>query len=148
MRNIADAIEEFIISELFANERDAVSVKRSQLAEKLSCAPSQITYTLTTRFTPERGYEVESKRGNGGFIRIIRLHPQPNGAAAAHPALPAAQENTSSGQLVHALLTHKLVTLREAKLMDYFLQVLGDHISEKNKEQLIRNAFQLLQEEE
>ncbi|MDO5596833.1 MULTISPECIES: CtsR family transcriptional regulator [Acidaminococcus] len=148
MRNIADAIEEFIISELFANEQDAVSVKRSQLAEKLSCAPSQITYTLTTRFTPERGYEVESKRGNGGFIRIIRLHPHQSSTAAAHPALPAAREGKSSGQLVQALLTHKLVTLREARLMDYFLHVLGDHVSEKDKEQLIRSAFQLLQEDE
>ena len=55
MRNIADAIEQFIISELFANEQDRVDVKRSQLAEKLSCAPSQITYTLTTRFTPLSG---------------------------------------------------------------------------------------------
>ena len=66
----------------------------------------------------------------------------------SHLSLPAAQEGKSSGQLVHALLTHKLVTLREAKLMDYFLQVLGDHVSEKDKEQLIRNAFQLLQEDE
>ena len=65
MRNIADAIEQFIISELFANEQDRVDVKRSQLAEKLSCAPSQITYTLTTRFTPERGYEVESNGETG-----------------------------------------------------------------------------------
>ena len=73
MRNIADVIEQFIISELFANDEDSINVKRSQLAEKLSCAPSQITYTLTTRFTPDKGFEVESKRGNGGFIRIVRL---------------------------------------------------------------------------
>ena len=99
MRNIADAIEQFIISELFANEQDRVDVKRSQLAEKLSCAPSQITYTLTTRFTPERGYEVESKRGNGGFIRIIRLPRQ----TQAHPLLPSGKEVKSSGQLVQAL---------------------------------------------
>ncbi|UQT38700.1 CtsR family transcriptional regulator [Acidaminococcus intestini] len=65
MRNIADVIEQFIISELFANDEDSINVKRSQLAEKLSCAPSQITYTLTTRFTPDKGFEVESKRGNG-----------------------------------------------------------------------------------
>lgn len=65
MRNIADVIEQFIISELFANDEDSINVKRSQLAEKLSCAPSQITYTLTTRFTPDKGFEVESKRATG-----------------------------------------------------------------------------------
>ena len=144
MRNIADAIEQFIISELFANEQDRVDVKRSQLAEKLSCAPSQITYTLTTRFTPERGYEVESKRVNGGFIRIFRLPRQ----TQAHPLLPSGKEVKSSGQLVQALASHKLITGREARLLDYFLHVLGDHVSEENKEQIVRTAFQLLQEEE
>lgn len=144
MRNIADAIEQFIISELFANEQDRVDVKRSQLAEKLSCAPSQITYTLTTRFTSERGYEVESKRGNGGFIRIIRLPREPH----VQPQLPAGKDVKSSGQLVQLLAAHKLITGREARLLDYFLHVLGDHVSEENKEQIVRNAYQLLQEEE
>lgn len=144
MRNIADAIEQFIISELFANEQDRVDVKRSQLAEKLSCAPSQITYTLTTRFTPERGYEVESKRGNGGFIRIIRLPRQ----IAVQSQLPAGKGDLSSNQLVQALAAHKLITGREARLLDYFLHVLGDHVSEENKEQIVRNAYRLLQEEE
>lgn len=144
MRNIADAIEQFIISELFANEQDQVDVKRSQLAEKLSCAPSQITYTLTTRFTPERGYEVESKRGNGGFIRIIRLPRQ----TAVKPQLPVGKGTMTSNQLVQALASHKLLTSREARLLDYFLHVLGDHVSEENKEQIVRTAFQLLQEEE
>ena len=144
MRNIADAIEQFIISELFANEQDRVDVKRSQLAEKLSCAPSQITYTLTTRFTPERGYEVESKRGNGGFIRIIRLPRQ----TAVQSQLPAGKGDLSSNQLVQALAAHKLITGREARLLDYFLHVLGDHVSEENKEQIVRNAYRLLQEDE
>lgn len=144
MRNIADAIEQFIISELFANEQDRVDVKRSQLAEKLSCAPSQITYTLTTRFTPERGYEVESKRGNGGFIRIIRLPRQ----TAVQSQLPEGKGDLSSNQLVQALAAHKLITGREARLLDYFLHVLGDHVSEENKEQIVRNAYRLLQEEE
>lgn len=144
MRNIADAIEQFIISELFANEQDRVDVKRSQLAEKLACAPSQITYTLTTRFTPERGYEVESKRGNGGFIRIIRLPRQ----TAVQSQLPTGKGDLSSNQLVQALAAHKLITGREARLLDYFLHVLGDHVSEENKEQIVRNAYRLLQEEE
>ena len=77
MQNVADVIEKFIIGELFEDEKDSVDVQRRELAQQLSCAPSQITYTLTTRFTPERGYEVVSKRGNGGFIRIIRLHTIP-----------------------------------------------------------------------
>lgn len=69
MRNLADAIENFIIRQLLEDREDAVLVQRNELADKLSCAPSQISYVLSTRFTPERGFMVESRRGSGGFVR-------------------------------------------------------------------------------
>ena len=58
MRNLADAIENFIIRQLLEDREDAVLVQRNELADKLSCAPSQISYVLSTRFTPERGFMV------------------------------------------------------------------------------------------
>ena len=67
MRNLADAIENFIIRQLLEDREDAVLVQRNELADKLSCAPSQISYVLSTRFTPERGFMVESRRGSGGL---------------------------------------------------------------------------------
>ena len=75
MRNLADAIENFIIRQLLEDREDAVLVQRNELADKLSCAPSQISYVLSTRFTPERGFMVESRRGSGGFVRIVRVMP-------------------------------------------------------------------------
>ena len=69
MKNLADAIESFIIGELLREHEDTVLVQRNELAERLSCAPSQISYVLSTRFTPERGFMVESRRGSGGFVR-------------------------------------------------------------------------------
>lgn len=144
MQNVADLIEQFIIQELFAGEEDAVDVKRSQLAEKLCCAPSQITYALTTRFTPEKGYEVESKRGNGGFIRIIRLprpqHPQPN-------ALPPVKKIESSVDLVDALRASRLITRREERLLRYFLDVIGDHATREEKMQMVREGYHAMEEE-
>ena len=127
MRNIADVIEQFIISELFANDEDSINVKRSQLAEKLSCAPSQITYTLTTRFTPDKGFEVESKRGNGGFIRIVRL---PQERTPKKLSLPP-QIESAEGMV-------------EGRLLSYFLSFLGDHVTEKDKEKMIVSAYQSL----
>ena len=56
MKNLADAIESFIIGELLREHEDTVLVQRNELAERLSCAPSQISYVLSTRFTPERGF--------------------------------------------------------------------------------------------
>lgn len=70
MKNMADAIESFIIGQMLAASQNAVMVQRNELADRLSCAPSQISYVLSTRFTPEKGYLVESRRGSGGFIRI------------------------------------------------------------------------------
>jgi transcriptional regulator CtsR len=139
MRNIADVIEQFIISELFANDEDAINVKRSQLAEKLSCAPSQITYTLTTRFTPERGFEVESKRGNGGFIRIVRL-PQNH----KEKELTMPPQIQTAEDLIKTLTDHRLITMREGKLLYYFLSFLGDHVTEKDKLNMVASAYQSL----
>lgn len=48
-------------------------IQRNEMAERLGCVPSQINYVLTSRFTPEQGYLVESRRGGGGFIRITRV---------------------------------------------------------------------------
>lgn len=70
------------------------------------------------------------------------------GQPHVQPQLPAGKDVKSSGQLVQLLAAHKLITGREARLLDYFLHVLGDHVSEENKEQIVRNAYQLLQEEE
>lgn len=72
MRPLSDAIEAFI-KELMEEEAAQVELKRNELAEYFSCAPSQINYVLATRFTPNHGYIIESRRGGGGYIRIIRV---------------------------------------------------------------------------
>ncbi|MDE5756346.1 MAG: CtsR family transcriptional regulator, partial [Clostridia bacterium] len=35
--------------------------------------PSQINYVLSTRVNLDKGYGIESKRGGGGFITIVRI---------------------------------------------------------------------------
>ncbi len=69
---LSDMIEEFI-KELWIKDEAEVELKRNELAQYFRCAPSQINYVLSTRFTPDHGYAIESHRGGGGFIRIIRL---------------------------------------------------------------------------
>ena len=71
MASISDLIESFLI-QLLA-DGDNVSISRNELANYFSCAPSQINYVLTTRFTPARGFIVESRRGGGGCINLVRL---------------------------------------------------------------------------
>lgn len=69
---LSDAIEQFI-KEMMIEEQDAIDLKRNELAEYFHCAPSQINYVLSTRFTPDHGYVTSSQRGGGGYIRIVRI---------------------------------------------------------------------------
>ena len=69
---LSDSIEQFI-KELLNEEFTEVELKRNELAEYFGCAPSQINYVLATRFSPDHGYLTESRRGGGGYIRIVRV---------------------------------------------------------------------------
>ena len=69
---LSDTIEQFI-KELLTQEEQGVELKRNELAEYFGCAPSQINYVLATRFTLDDGYVIESRRGGGGYIRILRV---------------------------------------------------------------------------
>lgn len=65
------------IAQLLLNmleETGKAEIRRNELAEQLGCVPSQINYVISSRFTPERGYTVESQRGGGGYIKITRIH--------------------------------------------------------------------------
>jgi transcriptional regulator CtsR len=72
-KTLADRIEEYLKWLLSSNPKGVIEVQRQELARAFACVPSQITYVLGTRFTVERGYLVESRRGGGGYVRIIRL---------------------------------------------------------------------------
>lgn len=73
MRNISDIIEQYLKRILQESPDGAVEIQRSELAETFQCVPSQINYVINTRFTVEKGYIVESKRGGGGYIRIRKV---------------------------------------------------------------------------
>ena len=69
---ISDTIAD-LIEKLIEEGNGNAEIKRNDLAGQLGCVPSQINYVITSRFTPERGYVVESRRGGGGFIRIRKV---------------------------------------------------------------------------
>lgn len=68
---ISDRIAEFI-EEMLNSGEGVAELKRNDLAQQLGCVPSQINYVISSRFTPERGYVIESRRGGGGYVRITR----------------------------------------------------------------------------
>ncbi len=130
MRNLADAIENFIIQEFMHDRDDALLVKRSDLAEKLSCAPSQISYVLSTRFTPERGFIVESRRGSGGFVRIVRVVPKEEIVPEKEP---------TALELVQHLAQKRMITAREQRLLKFILEIID--ADEEQKKSILQQAI-------
>ncbi|MBM7542888.1 CtsR family transcriptional regulator [Amphibacillus cookii] len=119
MRNISDIIEAYLKQIIEKNQHNSIEIKRSEIADQFSCVPSQINYVINTRFTPERGYLVESKRGGGGYIRIQRMINNDK-TALIDELIELIQPRTSQQvaiAVIERLLDDELITTREAKLM-------------------------------
>ncbi|MFT8872756.1 MAG: CtsR family transcriptional regulator [Sporolactobacillus sp.] len=119
MRNISDVIEKYIKQILDSSDLDLIKLKRSELAEKFQCVPSQINYVLKTRFSIERGYVVESKRGGGGYIQVVKVRPVTDADLIEEMIRVIGyqlSENMADSIVVH-LLEEDVVSEREARLM-------------------------------
>nr|MDD6334944.1 CtsR family transcriptional regulator [bacterium] len=118
MSALSDQIEQFIQAMLQGGEGH-VELKRNELAQYFGCAPSQINYVLMTRFTPERGYLIRSRRGGGGYVRVVRIALDPDDMLM-QLLTERVGNQISQQQAFHILenLAHTgLVTKREAVLM-------------------------------
>ncbi|MGI6413272.1 MAG: CtsR family transcriptional regulator [Syntrophomonadaceae bacterium] len=71
-RSLADRIEQYLSVLIERSEDKQIEIQRAELAETFQCAPSQVTYVITTRFTEKEGYITESRRGGKGFVRITK----------------------------------------------------------------------------
>jgi transcriptional regulator CtsR len=109
---LSDEIESHLLGML--DGADEIEVQRAELASRFQCAPSQITYVLVTRFTPARGFVVQSRRGGGGYIRVVRL---PTGAAEAVAAVPDAIDQAGAEHHLDRLEAAGLLTEREAAIL-------------------------------
>lgn len=133
---LADKIEQFILHKLLQEEEENIVLRRNELADELQCAPSQISYVLSTRFSNDKGYLVESRRGSGGFVRIIKLTPKqkdhtPVVLTQRLPAVRVTMEDMD-GFLYRLLKQHRL-TNGEAILLHHTFEALFKNIT--NEEQ-------------
>lgn len=115
---LSDAIEQFIKTMLTQDEPE-VELKRNELAEYFGCAPSQINYVLATRFTPDHGYVIESRRGGGGYIRIFRMQQDTHEQLLymLHERIGDSIDALSANHLIVQLKERGLITTDEASLM-------------------------------
>jgi len=119
LANITDLIEQYLKQILQSSSEGSVEIQRSDLADKFSCVPSQINYVISTRFTLEKGYFVESKRGGGGYIRIQRVNLPSLEAVQRHIQQTVGEQidQTAAEGLIYQLEEARFITMREARLL-------------------------------
>ena len=150
LNNKADTIEEYIRKRLAQNENRQIELKRTALADEISCAPSQISYVLSTRFTTARGFIVESRRGLGGYIRIALMPEELDQKQLLYrDMLGEIDEKTPFDEIksmLEFLLENKLITRREAELIaqmsaNLYKSEAAGELDAAERTRLIRSIF-------
>lgn len=150
LNNKADTIEQYIRKLLAQNANGQIELKRTALADQVSCAPSQISYVLSTRFTPDRGFVVESRRGLGGYIRIALITEEIDRKQLLYQEiLDSINEDTPFADvedMINFLLENKIITRREAALVaqmsaNLYQSETAKQIASTERARLIRSLF-------
>jgi transcriptional regulator CtsR len=127
---LADSIAR-MIEEMLNEQNGILELQRNEMANRLGCVPSQISYVISSRFTPERGYIIESRRGGGGCIRIIRKQMTSDEYlmhffCAIGDSISEAEANAYLGNLLDAgLLSERNLRLARAALSNAALAMLS-----------------------
>ena len=114
---LSEVIEQYI-KDMFSEEDDFIEFGRNELAQYFNCVPSQINYVISTRFNPEQGYYVESRRGGGGNIKIKRIN-MTNDKYIMH-IINSIEHNLTQQDadlLIKHLLDYNIISNTESKLL-------------------------------
>ena len=145
MSNIADLIENYILRQLAAQEDGHVELRCTDIADEISCAPSQISYVLSTRFTPARGFRVESRRGLGGFIRIAQVPMRQLVYQDMQEKIDEDTEFSVVQSMAAYLLKHQMITNREAALLLTTAQTAYETMEPEDRVRLLRTLLMTLE---
>mgnify|MGYP001218806062 CR=1 FL=1 len=118
MARLSDMIERFI-KELIEETDGVIEIQRNELANYFNCVPSQINYVIDTRFTTERGYYVESRRGGGGHIRIKRISLSRPAGYLMHAINSIGEKLTQQAAeaFINNFIDYDIINTREADIM-------------------------------
>lgn len=148
MARLSDVIED-IINEMI-NENDGfVEITRGELAERVNCVPSQITYVLSTRFTNGQGFLVESRRGGGGWIRIRRIEYSDNPSRYVMHVLNAIGDSLSQHQaeiylknfIDYKVVSHAVGAVMKAGLSDQALARVDGALRDAIRMDIMKNML-------
>ncbi|MDR0199300.1 MAG: CtsR family transcriptional regulator [Streptococcaceae bacterium] len=118
-QNTSDMIERYLLQLLADAEAREIEIQRAELAERFAVVPSQINYVIKTRFNPTKGYDVESKRGGGGYIKIVKFHYSAKHELleGLYSRLPAMLSAEDAQDFLQVLFDEGLLTENEGNLL-------------------------------
>lgn len=124
MPGMSNIIERFIKEMLEEAEDGIIEIGRNDLADQFGCAPSQINYVLTTRFTPYKGYYIESRRGGGGYIKIMKvgIEKDEDMEDLIINAIGESITKNKAFHIIEGLVEEDIITTREGYLMKASLE--------------------------
>ena len=114
---MSDLVAQYI-TQMLDEQNGSAEIQRNELAGNLGCVPSQINYVITSRFTPEQGYIVESRRGGGGYIRISRVKMD-RGTAMMHiiNSVGASLDKATAEAMLNNMLQRNMIEMQSEKLI-------------------------------
>jgi transcriptional regulator CtsR len=121
MAKLSDLIEDFLKKLINEADEEYIEIQRNALANIFKCAPSQINYVLETRFDINNGYVIESRRGSGGYIKIIKKPISKEWVSDIIESIGDSITESKSRMYIDTLYNRNLITDREAKLMKVVL---------------------------
>ncbi len=114
---LSDIISKRIIEMLDSSQDNVAEIQRNEFAEMIGCVPSQINYVLSSRFTPEHGYIIESRRGGGGYIRITRISLSKSSAIMHIINSMGSQVDLSTARIIIENCIHSQLISKEAAML-------------------------------
>ena len=143
-QNMSDLIESYLKNVLLSNE--TVEIRRSEIADQFNCVPSQINYVINTRFTIQQGYVVESKRGGGGYIRIMKVNlvDEMDILNTLGDLIPPQLSVREANHLLQNLYENELISKREAQMMALIMEKDTFPVSVKNGDEIRSNMMKKL----
>ena len=143
-QNMSDLIESYLKNVLLSNE--TVEIRRSEIADQFNCVPSQINYVINTRFTIQQGYVVESKRGGGGYIRIMKVNlvDEMDVLNTLGDLIPPQLSVREANHLLQNLYENELISKREAQMVALMMEKDTFPVSVKNGDEIRSNMMKKL----
>lgn len=113
---LSDTIANLIL-DMFDEQTPTVQIRRNDLAAQLGCVPSQINYVITSRFTPEQGYRIESRRGGGGYIMITRAPSKDDAVIALIQSIGESMDEKTARANIYNMHYQGIISDKAAKIM-------------------------------